>query len=595
MAIPAYALTPAGTVSEVVITTPPIDSALSESLSAAYVLEAEVMKRRQIQTVAEALRQTPGVSLSQSGPYGGIASARLRGGLSEQTLVLIDGVPVNDVTSPGGGFDFGRLRTEDIERLGVLTGPQSAAFGTEAVSGVINIITKRPQRGIEGFADLEGGGANAIRGQLGINAGGERGGLRASITASDADGISRADEKDGNPEEDGYQYRAAQVRGHYDLSATTTLSGQYLGQIGKTDEDGSGGPTGVMDADQGARVEEHTFGLGLEHDLSANQQIAFDGHHSVIVRDNSTSGAITFSAEGQRTGGKLTYRQRIDRHRLAVGVDSEQITYETTYNAKQQRTRVGVFGVVRSDLTDQLTSEVAVRHDDDEQFGGNTTGSLGLLFDFADVWSVRGRVATGYKSPTLFQQTFFCCGATMPDPNLGAEQSESVDLGLSGQWQQASAGLTLFWQETDDMIDYMGGRYVNIDKVRALGAVLRGETVWQDDWRLGGDLTFTQSDDQTADMRLARAPRYEGNLHLDYLPADAVWSIGGSLRGRSSSRDSFGTAEGFVVLGLRGAVDVNDRVRLYGRLENLLDHHYQEVFGYDTPGREVFVGVSARY
>jgi vitamin B12 transporter len=275
----------------------PKNALTSASIS---TLTEEDLARRQDAFLVDALTALPGVAVSQNGPFGGQAALRLRGTSSEQTLVMIDGVVVNDTTSPGGGFNYATLDSADIERVDVLHGPQSTLWGSDAIGGVVSIVTKRPERGfgIGGF--VEGGSFATARGQLAIW--GKSGAIdgRLSVGAIGTDGISKADVRDGNTETDPYHSWTAHGRIGVDLgeNARVEFFGRYTDST--SHYDGFGFVTGAADSDDSSSSQESITGIVGRFDM-------FDGRLQNLVQISQTeveradtSGGFSFLRLGWR-------------------------------------------------------------------------------------------------------------------------------------------------------------------------------------------------------------------------------------------------------------------------------------------------------
>lgn len=215
-----------------------LDQVLTETGSSVSIITAEEIDRLGIDFAQDAIALAPGITVNSNGAFGGAASVRIRGAGSEQTLVLIDGVPVNDTTSPGGGFDFGRLDTENIDRIEILKGPQSTLWGTDAIGGVVSITTKVPQSGLGGTAFAEYGSYETYRGGVSVEGAGERADFRLAATGTSSDGISKADEDNGNSEEDPYEALTLSAKGGLNLGGGTRLSADILWTDADTEFDG---------------------------------------------------------------------------------------------------------------------------------------------------------------------------------------------------------------------------------------------------------------------------------------------------------------------------------------------------------------------
>ncbi len=188
-AAPAFAEDkPAGEIFVTATRLPEIGEAQTSAIS---VMTSEDLERRQIVFVGDALAALPGVTMSQNGAFGGQASIRIRGAASQQTLFLVDGVPVNDASAPGGGYDVSTLDAANIEKIEVLRGPHSTLWGSDAIGGVVAVTTRRAKEGVTGNAFAEGGSFGTLRTGGGVAYGGDRVDARFGGTVITTDGISR--------------------------------------------------------------------------------------------------------------------------------------------------------------------------------------------------------------------------------------------------------------------------------------------------------------------------------------------------------------------------------------------------------------------
>ncbi len=190
---------------DVVVTASRTETPLSQVASSVTVIDEEEITARQKSTVLELLRSVPGVDVVQSGGFGGATSIYLRGTATRHTLVLIDGVEYSDPTSITRSADIANLTTDNIERIEIVRGAQSVLYGSDAIGGVINIITKKGHGKVKAYASVEGGSYHTWREKAGISGGGDRTNISLAVSRSDSDGFSSANEDNGNAEDDGYK------------------------------------------------------------------------------------------------------------------------------------------------------------------------------------------------------------------------------------------------------------------------------------------------------------------------------------------------------------------------------------------------------
>ncbi len=239
---------------------------------------------------------------------------------------------------------------------------------------------------------------------------------------------------------------------------------------------------------------------------------------------------------------------------------------------------------------------MGVRQDDHSEFGKETTGRISAAWAATDTVDVQASFGEGFKAPTIFQRTFFCCGAAAPNPNLSAETSEAFDLGVTWQFNDAGrVAVTYFNQETENQIDFdfaIGG-YLNRAEVDSQGIELALDYQITDSLYATTNLTYIDSEDENGD-ELVRTPELTGDLAL-------LWNVNDSLSTTLSvtynddEEDSRGTVDAWTRLDLSAVWRPNETVEMFARFENLSDRNYQQIFGYGTPDRSAYVGFNYRF
>lgn len=571
-----------------------LNQTATEVGSSVTIITAEEIEEQGFDFVLDAVASAPGVTINQNGSFGGQASVRIRGAASEQTLVLVDGVPVNDPSTPGGGFNFARLDVEAVERIEILKGPQSTFWGTDAIGGVVSIITKRPQAGGEATAFAEYGSYDTVRAGASVGGSSEIGGLRVGITRVDTDGISRADEDNGNDEEDAFDSTTLSVRGDLELPGNATLDGSLLWTDASADFDSfnSGAQGAVADGDQIADTEELSGSVRLNLPL-------FEGRlsndlivgYSEIDRENFTNGATSFQAQGERQIYRYQGTLEINPSNLiAFGVEREETRTDDTDGSINS-----LFSLYELKPIQSLTLTAGLRHDDQEDFQSETTARLALAYNPTDQITFRASWGEGFKAPSLFQTTAFFAPATAPNTDLRPETSEGVDFGVD--WRALSGkttlGLTFFSQDTEDLIIFDGGRYENVDEVESLGVEVSLFHQLTDWMNVSADYAYIEATDDEG-LRLVRVPRHSGDLQFSVDPS-GPFSGSALIRYNGEERDRRGDVDDWIRVDLSSRYDLNDQVQFFGRVENLFDADYQQILGYGTPDRSGFIGVRIRY
>ena len=575
-----------------------LDQTMTEIGSSVSVITRDHLEELGVDFALDAIATAPGVTVNQNGAFGGNASVRIRGASNDQTLVLIDGVPVNDPTGTGGGYNFAYLDTDTIERIEVLKGPQSTLWGSDAIGGVVSITTKRPTEGLSGTVFGEYGSFNTLRGGASISNANEIGDFRLAATGLTTDGISKADEANGNSEDDGYDSQTVSAKGGLNLPASVRLETSLMWSDAESEYDSYafGAQGSVADGDEVTNSETLSGNITLKAPL-------FDGRlenlvqigYADIERENTSNGVQSYFTEGDRVLFRYQGTFAInDTNTLAFGTERE----ETSAN-EQESSIDSLFALYEFKPVDSLTLTGGIRVDDHETFGSETTGRVAAAWTATDQLTFKASWGQGFKAPSIFQSTYICtfCGLTAPNTNLKAETSEAYDIGV--QWQSADErivlGATLFDQETENMIDfsYTAG-YDNIALVDSQGVELTGAYAINNWLGIAASYTFIDSEDGNGNA-LARLPESTGHISASFDP-DGPFSGAVLVRYNGEEANTDGSElDSWTRVDLTGSYDLNETVEIYGRIENLLDEEYQQILGYGTPGLSGSVGVRLRY
>jgi len=578
------------TMETVVVEGSRLNQTTTEVGSSVSIITADDIDKLGLDFVVDALAAAPGVTINQNGAFGGSASVRIRGAASEQTLVLIDGVPVNDPSSAGGGFNFARVDTENVERIEILKGPQSTLWGTDAIGGVVSITTKRPDEGFGGTAFGEYGSFNTFRGGASIENGSDAGDFRLAVTATSSDGISKADENNGNSEDDSYEALTLSAKGGLNLGGHARLSADLLWTDAESEFDGFTS-AGLADQDALSETEELSGNVSLTGSLFHGrlENLVLVGL-SEIDRENSGADAFPFQAEGDRMiyryQGTLGLNQA---NTLAFGVERE----ETKFNG-DKTTIDGLFGLYELQATDTLTLTAGLRVDDHNTFGTETTGRFAVAFNPDPQWTLRASWGQGFKAPTLFQLSGG--GFATPNPDLQPETSEAIDAGID--WRspdgRLAASVTVFKADIEDLISFAFSGYFNEAEVDTQGVEVTGRVDLTDWLSLSVSYAYTDATDTDGDP-LRRVPEHAGDVTLSFDP-DGPFSGAVLVRHNGEEQNSATTSvDSWTRVDLTGSYELNNGVEIFGRIENLFDEEYQQILDYGTPDLSGSIGIRLRY
>ncbi|SIN64332.1 vitamin B12 transporter [Parasphingorhabdus marina DSM 22363] len=600
----------------IVVTASRAEQPVSQTGQAITVINEDRIERTQSVAVVDLLRNVPGVTFARNGGIGTSTSVFIRGADSNQTVALIDGVKLNDPSSPGGGFNFGNLLTGNISRIEVLRGSQSVIWGSQAIGGVINMITREPTEDLAINARAEYGYRDT--GQVVGNVSGRFGPVAASVGAGyyRSDGFSAFNEARGATEQDGYRNFGA--NGKLEISLTDSISVDLRGYYsdGRTDIDGfvfANGVFGLGDTSEVANTEEFVGYSGLNFALLDGRfrnRIAFA--YTSVSRDNFNLDVQTFDALGRNE--RFEYQGIFDMSDMVTatfGAETETSKYRTGSGAGASNFSAAIdsiYGQLGITPVSGLTANIGLRYDDHSTFGGETTFAGDVVYSPNQGNTVfRASYGEGFRVPSLFQLF-----SDFGNDTLAPETSRSWDAGVTQKLVggKIEVRATLFRRDSRNLIDFIScpvqtgicenrpsGTYDNVDRARAqgleFGLVIRPVEALT--WSLNYGLVDTE--DRITGLTLPRRPKHSVNASLDY-----DWSFGlktgASITHVGSQFDdgaNIREVAGYVVVDLRAAMPVTDNIEIYGRVDNLLDEDYETIFRYGTPGRSAFAGVRVRY
>mgnify|MGYP001799373987 CR=1 FL=1 len=555
--------------------------------SSVTIITAEDIDALGFDFALDAIAAAPGVTVNSNGPFGGQAGVRIRGAATEQTLVLIDGIPVNDPTSPGGGFNFARLDTENIERIEILKGPQSTLWGTDAIGGVVSITTKDPEERLGGSAFAEYGSFNTFRGGASIGNATDAGDFRLAIVGTSSDGISKADEDEGNTEDDAYEALTLSAKGGLNLAGDARLSANVLW----TDAESEFDSFGPVDGDQVNETEEVSANVSLTGSLFDErlENLLLVGY-SDIDRQNFTNGVPSFGAIGDRVLYRYQGTLGIDEaNKLAFGVEREETSF-----SDQDTSIDGLFALYEWQATEALTLTGGFRVDDHSTFGTETTGRVAAAYNPNPQLTLRASWGQGFKAPTLFQISGG--GFATPNPNLQPETSEAFDAGIDWRSRDGrlEAGLTVFDTEIENLISFASTGYFNEAQVETRGVELVGRVVLTDWLNVEANYAYIDAEDTDGDP-LRRIPEHSGDVRFNVDP-DGPFSGNVLIRYNGEEPDRApNIVDSWTRVDVTGSYDLSETVELFGRVENLFDEEYQQILGYGTPDLSGYLGIRLRY
>ncbi|MBM4033194.1 MAG: TonB-dependent receptor [Planctomycetes bacterium] len=603
---------------EVVVTATRIETPYEQVGSSVTVISRQEIERRRQTMVAELLRAVPGLDVVRTGTKGGETAVFIRGAKSDHTLVLIDGVEMNDPMSPGRSFDWAHLTTDNVERIEVIRGPQSTVYGSDAIGGVINIITRRGKGPPTVTLTSEAGSHYTFREGLSVLGATPLFNYAVAASRFDTKGISSAAREDGNFEHDGYRNTTFSAKLGFNPAENFAVDiiARCIDTWAELDNS-----FGVMDdPNYTARTRQHFLraqGRLTLFDGLWEQRfgVSYTDHHRAY-RNRPDPAHVGEFERGSFDGDILRFDWQHNLHlsetnTLTFGFETEEERGKSRYASQwgpspfpEESARTNSFYVQdQFSIGDRFFAVVGARYDDHERFGSKWTYRAAPTYIIKETGTrLKASYGTGFKAPSLFQlyAPFF------GNPNLQPEESKGWDLGAE---QQLLGGLltldaTYFRNKFKNLIDYsfVTSSYFNVGEAEAKGVELGATVRPCDNLFIRASYTHTDTEDKATGQKLLRRPEHKAALEANYrLLKRTNLNLSAAYVGRRKDIDARGwpatrvTLDDYLLVNLAVSHDINDNVQVFGRIENLLDAHYHEVTGYGALGIGFFVGLRATF
>lgn len=607
---------------EIVVYANRLRAKVKDIASAVSVISAEDIAQSGAVTVPDLLRRQPGLDVVQSGPAGGNVAVFIRGANSEHTLVMVDGVLLNNPVTTSRLFNLANMPLDLIERIEIIRGPQSSLYGSDALGGVISIVTKRGKGAPTASFEAEGGSFGTAKTAASI-AGGEEG-FDYSFSASrfHTDGISAASKRDGNREKDGNDILGIAGQFGYTPSEQFSLRSTIRVNQSETEIDNFGGVGGD---DPNRTVDNQTIAAGVVAEGAVADGIVRPSvgytiaDHALDDKNDPDSAhpqdSLRSSYDGTLMKGFGTLQiDPSDAISTLVGVESIREVAQSTYRSlssfgpydedvpeKSAQTNGG-FVQLRARPLSGFTTEGSVRIDDNQRFDQRTTWRFAPQYVIEDTGTrFRATVGTGYKAPSLYQ-IFSQYG----DRGLRPERSTGWDAGIEQAFcERAIVFEALYFQNRlSNLINFDPGtfRFQNISEATTNGVELSSRWSVVDGFDLSASYTYTDPTDTSTNQRLLRRARNKADFNASYRIGKRYTVTGGyTLIGRRADLDFSGGAPERVFLGSYGLVNVGLQVQLARdwqlnvHMSNLLNKEYEEVQGYGTFGMGAYAGVRYQF
>ncbi|WP_234033105.1 TonB-dependent receptor plug domain-containing protein [Erythrobacter rubeus] len=605
---------------EVLVTASRTDTsvALENYTGSASVISAQDLIDRQVRDIADVLRDVPGVAVSS---VAGQTQIRLRGSEANHVLVLVDGIEVSDPFA--GEFDIGTLQAEIGSRLEVLRGPQSALYGNDAIGGVV-AYESASGRDLEGFAArIEGGTEDTINGSARIGLAGSAwdAALSATVVSTDGEPNARGGTRDIG--RDSYTVSgkgAVEVAPGFELRAT----GRYIrteGDFNDSNFDPTSPTFGLIIDSPDTRFENDAIYalIGARfsvlddrwtHDLS--------GQIADIDRDTFGPFGRTSGSEGDRLKASYVSAFAIDdRHSLTFAADWERERFRNddpfgfASDMRQEIENVGLVGEYRFS-GDRFDLAAAVRHDINDRFADETTFRVGAGFDVTASTRIRASAGSGIKNPGFFELFGFFDGQFIGNEDLAPEKSNSWEVGIDQRLANGAILLsaTYFDSELENEIftTFPPPDFIATPANRETESTQRGVEV-SASAQLGGgfsvDAAYSFLDAEEDGIEEVRRPDDIASAALNWTHPRDIASATLVVRHNGEAEDLAFTDPSFIpvrvtlddytLVNFNARVQLTDQVEAFGRVENIFDETFEQVFSFVSPGRTAVVGLSARF
>ena len=590
--------------------------------SATSIIDTATIDARHTPIVSDLLRDVPGLAVSRTGPAGTITQVRIRGAEANHTQTFIDGIEINDPAN-ASEFDFGHLLSHDIGRIEIIRGAQSALYGSDAIGGVVNILTKTPEPGIQAFGEAQAGSFGTYQVGGGVSGGTDWVKARGSLTRYSTQGISISPT---GSEDDAYE----NVTGHAKIIVTPTDTAELTGvfRYVETEIDTDAQDFGFFSPTQGLVIDSDNETKGQQLFARIGGSISFfDDAWEHRAAYGYTDTANDFLALGTFTNGNRGEREKYEyqttlrfdtgpaNHTATFAFEHEELEFQNIGtasffgdpNQQRQDDQTSYIGEYRVELFDQLFMTGSVRHDQNDLFDNATTYRATAAYLLEDLGTrIHGSYGTGIKNPSFFELFGFIPTTFIGNPNLTPEKSKGFDVGVEQTFfdDRATIDVTYFQQDlTDEIATNFVGFFtspVNLTgESERSGVEVSLSAALFDDLAIGAAYTYVDSE-QPDGQDEVRRPNHIASFNAGYTFCEGRGLIDLNVQYNGEQEDlefinatpaTRVTLDSYVLVNMAASYNVNESVELFVKGDNLANEDYQDVFGFNTPGAAVFGGI----
>jgi len=595
------------TLPEIVVTATRVEESPQDVTQDITVITKDDIEKKGVEFITDALESYTDIGIVQNGGVGKNATLFLRGGSPNQTVMMIDGVKVKSPTT--GSLDLAGIIIDDIERIEVIKGPQSTLYGSEAMAGVINIITKKGRGKPKLTVSAEGGSFSTYKTTASISGAKDVWDYRVTASYFDTGGISAAK---GGTEADGYTNKSISTK------------------IGLMPSDKLGVELNLRYFEDISELDSYSWGVGMVDDLNYVQ----DGKHYLISAKgmfsilDSYEQTLTLSSIGDnlkfedpdtssnRTSIDTTMQTADWQHNLYIsdttwtgGIEyrKEAGEIKDNFNKEVDNKAFYLNGKIKIPLTSILSPQgrgegeglvfnAGLRNDEHKTAGIKTTYRIGGLYDFKPYGlKLKGNYGTGFRAPSLNELYYPFFGNT----NLKPEKSESYDIGFEKDLygDRLLLNAAYFNQQYQDLIEYDFATFTaqNIGKAEIKGIELGLAAAITEDVNLKASHTNMDTVDKDSNKPLTRRPTNKFNSSIEYKGRKFI-AIGeyAFVSERYDSAVDRNLSQ-YSLVNLKGRYFISDSITLFARVDNLFNENYEEAGNYGVPGVSAFGGIKVEF
>lgn len=574
---------------DVVVTATRTAISANDALSPVEVITRDDIARSQARSLPDLLRGRAGISIGNQGGLGKLSTLSMRGSETDHVLVLVDGVRIGSPTS--GLASFQDLPVALIDRVEIVRGPRSSLYGADAIGGVIQVFTRRDRGAVAPRVSVTVGSHGDREASAGVGGRIGRGWFGADAAYQRTDGINACNGSSTlfagcfteEPDRDGYRNRSLSLRGGFDATDALSFEGHALRAEGENEYDGS--------FVNYSEVVQQVIGGKATWRPSETVRLQFSAGRNRDESDNFLGNAANGYFATDRDSVTLQGDFGVGEGQLvSVGFDwlRDRVDSDTAYDESERDNRAGFVQYQGRFGTQSI--EASLRRDDNEQFGGHTTGSIAWGLGFAENWRLTAGYGTAFKAPTFNELYYPFFG----NPTLRPEESKTWELGLAYRGERFNARIDGFSTQVDDLIAYDASIFLpnNIERARLRGAEIGVDTTVAD-WTIAASASFLDSENRVgffAGNDLPRRAKRSARVDIDRAFGDFRFGVTAVASGaRYDDVANTRNVAGYGTLDLRGEYAFTPSWSLQARVANVFDRDYETVSFYNQPGREWFL------